>query len=166
MTIPAIPDIVGVVIAATLFVSADFLALASVVSSLRNWPLRAFPLFSPLLWFFVWVAFTASWLSAIGELPEGRWWWKSLAWGGLLMSLFILYRLFRSTHQLVTGSKPKNEAKSGNSSDNDVEPGRSLELTGSHTPAQSPKCRSIWITATAVVALIVVARIVTRSRAQ
>ena len=164
VTIPGIPDIVGIVIAVALFVSAAFLALASVIPSLRTWPLRGFTLFSPLLWFFIWVAFTVSWLSEIGELTEDRWWWKPLVWGGLVMSFFILYRLFRAMHQLVAGSRPKNDAKSGNS--NDVEPGEPPERTGSHTPSQSPKFRSIWIAATAVVAIIVVARIATRPRAQ
>ncbi len=154
--IPAIPDIVVMVIAGALFVLAFMLVLSSIVPMLSTWPLQTFPILSPLLWFFVWFGFTVSWASSIGELPDGRWWWEPLAWSGLVMSLFILYKAFRSTYQLVAGYRPTIAAVPGKSHEfTSVEP---QERADSQITAHSSDIRSICIAATTVVALVVIAR--------
>ena len=107
LTLPAFPDPVSFTIAAFLFLSSFALALASIIPirRLRHWVIPRVRLFSPVLNLFIWIAFLQSWLTIVSELPDDQWWAYVLAWGGLVMFLFLTSRLFYGAYRLVVSSK-------------------------------------------------------------
>ena len=80
------------------------------------------------------------------------------------MSLFILYRMFRSVRLLIARSRSKHDAESGNP--NDIKSSEPSKRTSPDARVQPPQSRSVWFAVMAVVALVVVTRVLTRPRAQ
>ena len=70
-----------------------FLAVASVISVLRNVALLIGKKVSFALDFVVWIGFILSWASAITQLSLDQWWAEMLLWGGLALIVFMLVRM-------------------------------------------------------------------------
>ena len=96
-----VPDPVSFIIATILFVVSFFLVLAYFVRPLGQWALREVPKSSPLPEMLTWLAFTVSWLSVVTKLADGPWWIGPLEWGGLVMFLFLVFRILRGMYRLI-----------------------------------------------------------------
>ena len=70
-----------------------FLAVASVISVLRNVALLIGKKVSFALDFVVWIGFILSWASAIAQLNLNLWWAELPLWGGLALIVFMLVRM-------------------------------------------------------------------------
>ena len=156
--IPAIPDFVIFAIAAFLLVSAFALGLASIAPIIQSWTFRLFSHLVPLMWLIVLTAFTMSWLSVYIEVREDPFLQPVTLWGGFLMFIFISYTSIRFTWLRLYKSKPNKHGV--------AEPGNAPRQTSTDTPSQLGESCDFWITASAVIALVVIARVNTRHRAR
>ena len=104
LTVPAFPDPMSFTIAALLFFSSFALVLASIipVRLLPHWVIPAVRNFSPVLDLFIWLAFLQSWLTIVSELSDDQWWAYVLAWGGMVMLLFLTFRIFYGMYGLFS----------------------------------------------------------------
>ena len=109
LTVPAFPDPMSFAIAAFLFVSSFFLVVASIIPIrlVPHWVIPVVRTFSVVLDFVVWLAFMQSWLSIVSELPDDQWWAYVLAWGGLVMFIFLTFRLLSGGFRLARSHKPR-----------------------------------------------------------
>ena len=92
-------DIVFISIGALLFFSALLFGLTSVVPVLRSKASRLAIYLSPVLKFLAFLGFTASWFSAAVELPEDQWWTVPLMYGGIVLLLIILLKMFQEFYR-------------------------------------------------------------------
>ena len=90
-----VSNLLPLAIAIFLFLASFLLVLAYFFSPLGLWALREVPKVSPLPEMLTWLAFTVSWISGVNKLSDGSWLIVPLEWGGLLMFVFLLYRLCR-----------------------------------------------------------------------
>lgn len=90
-----VPNPVSFVMAAIFFLVSFVLVLAYFVGPVGEWALRVIPKFSPLPEALTWLAFTVSWFSIINILSGNSWWIPALEWGGAVIFVFLLFRIFR-----------------------------------------------------------------------
>ena len=123
VVVPSSTGLVVFVIMAGLFVWSMSLVLAAIVGPLQHLGLRTLRDSSRILGPIMLLSFLLSWLASDSELPADQWWSVVLRWGGIVMFVFLLYRVgFR--HQATTMlkflyeklswyvlSKPKDDAK-------------------------------------------------------
>ena len=72
---------------------------------LPQWVIPLVRNFSVVLDLFVWLAFLQSWLTIVSQLPDNQWWAYALAWGGLVMFLFLTFRFFFGIFRMTVLSK-------------------------------------------------------------
>ena len=107
LTFPAFPEPFSFAIAGFLFLSSFALALASILPTrlLPHWVIPAVRRFSVVLDLFVWLAFLQSWLTIVSELPDDQWWAHALAWGGLVMFIFLAFRVLHGIYRPLFSSR-------------------------------------------------------------
>ena len=167
LRIPAVSDFVIYAIAVFLFVSSFALGLASVAPAIPSWTFRLISQFAPLMWLIVLTAFTMTLLFVYVEVRVEPFLQPAMLWGGFLMFLFISYRTIRSARSallLLGRSKLKNDAECN---DHGVaEPSKAPGQANANTPSQQGDSWGAWVTASAIIALLVIARIKTRQRSR
>ena len=96
IAVPAYPDPMTFIIAAFLFLSSFLMAVASIIPIrlVPHWAISAVSNFSVVLDTLILLAFWQSWLTIFSELPDDQWWTHAFGWGGLMMLLFLGYRVF------------------------------------------------------------------------
>ena len=107
LTVPAFPDPLSFAIAGFLFLSSFALVLASTLPTrlVPHWVIPAVRNLSVVLDLFVWLAFLQSWLTIVSDLPDDQWWAYALAWGGLVMFIFLAFRVFYGIYRLGVSSR-------------------------------------------------------------
>ena len=166
-TIPNYTAFILLVLIFGLFGLSLFLALASIVPSIRHSGLRMVRVASPMLALIILASFVLSWLSSSSELPSDQWWSLVLFLGGAGMFLFVGFRRAgTSMCRFLNGNIRRfimSESKVANQADwtDDVEPDEVSErmrlgarLRGLPIRAQMVKSGGFWIVASVVVAAV------------
>ena len=89
-------DVFLISVASPLLIASFAWALASIIGKLRCYALPIVPWVAPILSVLTLLAFSIGWFSVISELPAEGLLREVLSWGGLVMLMFLIFRVIEA----------------------------------------------------------------------